>query len=222
MDEDEVRELLQDEVSGVRGVLRDDRSQDSVQAETVVEAEDEDEDEEEMEPMDDRITLPQDTGSQRPVRKRKAPELLQPTMKGQSHGSSRLQQHLHVPEEQAVEYDKDIARYAVMLLLTLQHGGKIKFKKPAGNHKRAKLKANLLVNYSLDQGIRKFKRRGFDAAKGEMKQLHDRSCWKPIKVQTLTPTKGRRLWNPSYFLWKRSVVRSKRATVQTVRNSASG
>ena len=116
------------------------------------------------------------------------PELLEPTMKGQTHGSSRLQQHLQVPEEQAVEYDDNIASYAVMLLQTLQHGGKIKFKKPAGNHKRATLKANLLVKYSLDQGICKFKRQGFDAAKGKMKQLHNRDCWKPIKVQTLTPT----------------------------------
>ena len=81
MDEDEVRELLQDEVTGVRGVLRDDCSQDSVQAETVVEDDDE---EEEMEPMDDRVPLPQDTGSQRPVRKRKAPELLQPTKIGRA------------------------------------------------------------------------------------------------------------------------------------------
>ena len=56
----------------MRGTLRDDRSEESVQAETV----DEEEEEEEMEPMDDRIPLPQDTGSQRLVRKRKAPELL--------------------------------------------------------------------------------------------------------------------------------------------------
>ena len=87
-----------------------------------------------------------------------------------------------------------------MLLLTLQHGDKIKFKKPAGNHKRVKLKANLLVNYSLDQGICKFKRRGFDAAKGEMKQLHDRTCWKPIKVQTLTPTKRKKALESLIFL----------------------
>ena len=72
-------------------------------------------------------------------------------MKVQTYGSSR-QQHLHIPEEQAVKYKEDIARYAAMLLLSLQNGAKIKFKKPAGNHKRAKLKANLLVNYSLDQG----------------------------------------------------------------------
>ena len=177
--------------SGVRG----NRNGESVQAETVEEddpieeeEEDDNDDESQDEPMDDRLPLPQDTRPQRPTRSRKAPEMLEPTMKGQTHGSSR-QQHLFIPEEQAVEYDKDIARYAAMLLLSLQHGAKIKFKRPAGNHKRAKLKANLLVNYSLDQGIRKFKHRGFDAAKGKMKQLHERSCWKPIRVQTLTPTK---------------------------------
>ena len=109
--------------------MRDNRSEESAQAETVEEEDPmvEEAKEDDEEPMDDRSPLPQDTGPQRPVRSRRAPDLLEPTMKGQSHGSSR-QQHLHIPEELTVEYDEDIARYAVMLLLTLQHGGKIKFK----------------------------------------------------------------------------------------------
>ena len=44
------------------------------------------------------------------------------------------------------------------------------------------------MNYSLNKGIKKFKQRGCDAAKGEMLQLHDRECWEPIKVDSMTPT----------------------------------
>ena len=137
-------------------------------------------------------TLPQEDRPQRPTRTRRAPEILQPTMKGQTHSSSR-QQHLHVSEEQAIEYDDDIAQYAAMLLQSLQEGVKVKSKKPSR-------KANLLVNYSLGQGIKKFRHRGFDAAKGEMKQLHDRSCWKPISVQTLTPTERKKALESLIFL----------------------
>ena len=172
MDEDEVRELLYDEagVSDDSGV-RDDRNGGSVQED---EEDPIEEEEEEEAPMDDRIPLPPERPQvQRPTRTRRAPEILQPTMKGQTHGSTR-QQHLHIPEEQAVEYDEDIARYATMLLQSLQDGVKFESKQPTNKSKQGKVKANLLVNYSLDQGIRKFKRRGFDAAKGEMKQLHDR------------------------------------------------
>ena len=117
MDEDEVRELLYDD-SGVDNLgvddlgVRDDRSGGSVQ-------EDKEEDPIEEAPMDDRIPLPPERPQvQRPTRTRRAPEILQPTMKGQTHGSTR-QQHLHIPEEQAVEYDEDIARYAAMLLQSL-------------------------------------------------------------------------------------------------------
>ena len=96
--------------------------------------------------------------------------------------------------------DEDIARYATMLLQSLQDGVKFKSKQPTDKSKQGKVKANLLVNYSLDQGICKFKRRGFDAAKGEMKQLHDRSCWKPISVDTLTPTERKKALESLIFL----------------------
>lgn len=38
---------------------------------------------------------------------------------------------------------------------------------------------------SLKKGIEQFKQRGVDSAKDEMKQLHDRKCFKPVKASTL-------------------------------------
>ena len=133
--------------------MRDDRSGGSVQ-EDLKEQDPVDEDpieedpieqdldvEEEDEPMDDRIPLPPERPQvQRPTRTRRAPEILQPTMKGQTHGSTR-QQHLHIPEGQAVEYDEDIARYAAVLLQSLQDGVKVKSKQPTNKSKQDKVKA---------------------------------------------------------------------------------
>ena len=59
---------------------------------------------------------------------------------------------------------------------------------------------NFLVTYSLNKGLKKFKQKGFDAAKGEMKQLHDRSCWKPIDVSTMTPTEKAKALESLIFL----------------------
>ena len=53
---------------------------------------------------------------------------------------------------------------------------------------RKKRHKSFLVTHSLTKGIKKFKKKGYDAAKGETKQLHDRSCWQPIDVSTMTPT----------------------------------
>ena len=37
-----------------------------------------------------------------------------------------------------------------------------------------------VTTYSLQKGIKKFGQRGVDSALKEMKQLHDRDCFKPI------------------------------------------
>ena len=43
-----------------------------------------------------------------------------------------------------------------------------------------------LLTYSLKKGIEKFKDRGTKAALKDMKQLHDRECFKPIHRHTLS------------------------------------
>ena len=54
------------------------------------------------------------------------------------------------------------------------------------NSSKAKTLQSHLVNYSLGKGLKKFQSKGYDAALGEMKQLHDRECWTPIKIQTMS------------------------------------
>mgnify|MGYP001790741643 FL=1 len=65
---------------------------------------------------------------------------------------------------------------------------------------RKKRHKSFLVTYSLTKGIKKFKKKGYDAAKGEMKQLHDRSCWQPIDVSTMTPTEKAKALESLIFL----------------------
>ena len=43
-----------------------------------------------------------------------------------------------------------------------------------------------VVTYSLKKGLEKFGERGRQATLKEMQQLHDRECFKPIDVKTLT------------------------------------
>ena len=42
------------------------------------------------------------------------------------------------------------------------------------------------MQYSLKAGIKQFGKAGEEAAVSEMKQLHDRKTWKPLKKKDLT------------------------------------
>ena len=61
-----------------------------------------------------------------------------------------------------------MAKYAVMLLQSLREKINKKPDKPELQQHQ--------VNYSLQKGLKKFKAKGYEAALGEMKQLHDRDC----------------------------------------------
>ena len=100
------------------------------------------------------------------------------------------------PIEEATEYKTELAQYAVSLLQALKHRTSLtKEKSP-----QDKREGCFLVTYSLQKGIKKFKQPGYDAAKGEMKQLHDRSCWSPIDVSSLSPTERRKALESLIFL----------------------
>ena len=181
-DSDEAQDLLYGE------------GEDPVQADAS-EAEEEDEQDDEEEP-DEGIPEIENEPLRRSTRTRTAPEVLEPTMRGQIHGSRSNHQHLQVPEVEATEYDEDIARYAVSLLQALKERTfRSKARLP-----RKKRQGCFLVTYSLQKGIKKFKRKGFDAAKGEMKQLHDRECWSPILVSSMTPSEKRKALESLIFL----------------------
>ena len=134
---------------------------------------------------DDEDTAASPTDQQstrRSERTRTQTTFMSPTTSGQSHGT-RVYNHLIVDEQEATEYDLDLARYATQFLMMAKLG------QVSRNKTRHPSKQGcFLITYSLQKGIKKFKRQGFDAAKDEMKQLHDRSCWNPIMISTLTKT----------------------------------
>ena len=66
-----------------------------------------------------------------------------------------------------------------------------------------------LVTHSLQKGIKKFQKKGHDAAKDEMKQLHDRECWTPIKVDTMSPTEKEKALESLMFLVEKKCGRIK-------------
>lgn len=57
-----------------------------------------------------------------------------------------------------------------------------------------------LSKVQLGKGIKKFKEHGRKAAFGEMKQLHDRVVFEPIRVEDLTPIEKRRAMESLIFL----------------------
>ena len=54
--------------------------------------------------------------------------------------------------------------------------------------------------YIYKQGLKKFGDRGREAGHVEMKQLHDRECFTPVDVSTLTPTEKKRAVEALMFL----------------------
>ena len=57
-----------------------------------------------------------------------------------------------------------------------------------------------METFSLKQGIKKFEQRGKDAVFKEMKQLHQRICFRPISVYDMTPQERRRAMQSLIFL----------------------
>ena len=66
--------------------------------------------------------------------------------------------------------------------------------------------------YTLSQGIKRFGEKGKQAAITEMKQLHDRSCFRPIKVNDLTDKQRRAAMNSLIFLTEKRDGRIKGRT----------
>jgi hypothetical protein len=49
-----------------------------------------------------------------------------------------------------------------------------------------------VVTYSLIKGIKEFGDHGRSSVLKEMRQLHERECFKPINIETLTPVEKQR------------------------------
>ncbi len=189
-DEHAAEEILYDEEYPAGNAGVDTQStgvEEQVQLETVDEEDEEgsvQSDEEQPAPLRESGIPPRRTG-----RFRQPPVTLQPTMTGQSHD---LQQHLIIAEEDAHEYEADLASVAVNLLHT--------FKQKYDPIIPKTTKHSHVITYSLKKGIEKFQTRGYNAALKEMEQLHERDCWKPIRVSEMKPTEKKKALESLIFL----------------------
>ena len=66
-----------------------------------------------------------------------------------------------------------------------------------------------LVTYSLQKGLKQFGERGYDAAYGEMKQLHQRKAFAPVDVSSLSEQERRRYLESIIFLVEKNDKRVK-------------
>ena len=57
-----------------------------------------------------------------------------------------------------------------------------------------------METYSLMRGLKKFGEKGKQAALREIQQLHDRVCFEPIKLESLTQTEKKRALESLIFL----------------------
>ena len=69
-----------------------------------------------------------------------------------------------------------------------------------------------IQTYSLQKGLKKFHDKGYDAANGEMTQLHDRKCFVPINIKNLTQVERRRALESLIFLVEKRDGRIKART----------
>ena len=143
----------------------------------------------------------------RPTRSRATVQRFNPQMKGQSHD----QVHLQINESEATEYETDVAQYAVNLLMQMRDCTNTS--KP---WTRSSTWKNFLITYSLKKGIEKFKERGYESARKEMQQLHDRSCWYPIHLKDLSNAERKKALESLIFL-----VEKKSGTIKA-RHCANG
>ena len=95
-------------------------------------------------------------------------------------------QHLHVQTSTNTrEYDYNRAYIGAMIInkINLMHISK----EELAMMQLSEEELALVQTYSLKKGLKKYKDKGYAAAFGEMKQLHDRICFRLINPSTMTP-----------------------------------
>eukprot|EP00977_Amphora_coffeiformis_P022931 scaffold11877_cov125-Amphora_coffeaeformis.AAC.1 len=121
--------------------------------------------------------------------------MLDPTMTGKTHGSTTrgaVHNQVDTPDPAPnMEYHHREAYVMAHIISTIKERLHIATVEHGSQH---------VVTYSLKKGIEKFKDRGKAAALKEMKQMHDRECFKPIHKHTLSATERGRALESLIFL----------------------
>ena len=111
--------------------------------------------------------------------------------------------HLNAQTMKKTEYDTDIAKVAAMYMDSLNET----------SIQAEETGKSFLETYNLRKGIQKFGERGRKAAHKEMKQLHDRVCFRPINPGTMTETERKRALESLIFLTEKKTGEVKARTV---------
>ena len=145
------------------------------------EPEEESEDEQDPNPTTaQEQTIPENTRTTRSGRISKPREVL-----------NLHQSHLQTEPHQEVEYSIETAR---VIAVTMCH---LNTKIGALNDEEAH---QFIQTYSLKSGLKKFKERGEAAAMKEMRQLHERVVFEPIRVADMTELERKRAMESLIFL----------------------
>ena len=102
------------------------------------------------------------------------------------------QGHLNTQAYDTVEYSTETAKVIARTINAMNH--------------------QFAQTYSLSKGIKTFGKKGRKAAHEEMKQLHDRIVFKPIKVEELTAVEQRQAMESLIFLTEKKDGRIKART----------
>jgi len=177
--------LYEDQSTGVRAQQESDQ-------ETVPDQSSEDEHSEEAEL--------QSQPTRRSTRIRQPRQLIQPSMTGQSYETvTTPYSHLTVRDEDATLYDPSEAQHIANLMQCYLHKRRTRTQRLNPRTNKHKKHCHV-IQHNLNKGLKKFKQAGYEAAKGEMQQLHERDCWSPINVNTLTPTERKKALESLIFL----------------------
>ena len=145
---------------------------------------------------DDDTTETTET-ARRSARIPKPVQQYEPSMKGQSYEDS----HFITQMIDRAEYDNEYALLIARTITELQHR-KL-------NEKNGK---SFAETYTLKTGIKKFGTRGYNAAYNEVKQLHQRDCFVPVKIGKLSKEERSRALESLIFLTEKRDGRIKGRT----------
>ena len=170
----------------------EEEEEEDIEVEDVLD-EDEDDDEDEVQATADQSTYRTKSG-----RVTHSVDQYEPSMKGQSYN----QCHLHTQSNDQTEYDTEHARLIANVMTDMNERAK------CGNL----TEHSFVESFSLKKGLKKFGQQGYEAAFGEMKQLHDRTVFKPIDVSKLTQQEKQRSLESLIFLVEKRDGRIKART----------
>ena len=131
----------------------------------------------------DTITDSQEQPTRRSTRQSVPPKDYTPSFIGKSY--------MQASTKPDIEYDQNEAK--VIAIIMCQFNERMQIEKVQNGNQ-------FVVTYSLKKGIAKFGDQGWNSALKEMKQLHDRKCFKPVRRDELSSIERTRALESLIFL----------------------